>query len=198
MFALMAPAALLLAACPHASDPSSPSHTTSVSGAERTPAVELVLELRRNSAWHAELVNRDSRPIDIVMPGDGSSRGLRSPIVAWQRRTDDGSFEEVLAPGCGNYNALEPDGVVALLPGDSVTIPPIGLSYLPVPRNTVATVVLTYEHDPDMQWSDGAMNAHHGPTMSRVRACAPLSLRSNEVQVERDESGVLRLVDQEE
>src|SRR5262245_110834 len=68
----------------------------------------------------AHRVNKGKKPVTVVLPGDGSDVGWRTPVVRW------GKEERGTIRRCGNINRLKPEEVIELLPGQRVKLDWIG------------------------------------------------------------------------
>lgn len=176
-------AAWLLFACQHAS--SVPAGATPPSGPALDSPVELALERLPNRKWSASLINHGAEPVVVVLPGDGSSVGWRTPIVRWSVTGEAGEVEPWSGGRCGNVNPLAPDEVVTLEAGESVSLDRYGLLAPRLPKSGSVEVSLTYENVPDLEWQGLPLGRHDARAMVRVRASTPLSLRSNVVRFER-------------
>ena len=95
------------------------------------PLPPLVLELRLNASAdpvvELALVNRSSKPLKVVKPGDGSNEGWREPHVYWTAETRaPGGVWSPLAPRryarCGNYAPNWEKDVVDLAPGERLVL----------------------------------------------------------------------------
>lgn len=156
---------------------------------QRSPRIDLVLQLKPGMTWTARLVNRGEGAVEVVLPGDGSSDGWRTPIVRWTVVAEGESFAQLGGRRCGNINALQSDEVVTLRGGESVSIDRYGLFRPRLPESGSVSVSLSYENIPQLEWQGIALGPHDSASMSRVRASAPLSLTSNLVQFEIPSDG---------
>src|SRR5262245_43765851 len=59
------------------------------------------------------VVNHGGQEVILVEPGDGSDWGWRTPVIEWSSST------WFRGPRCGNVNALKPEDVFTLKPGES-------------------------------------------------------------------------------
>lgn len=180
----------LLAACtgsPHAGRRLQPA----------VPAAEMKLELvvpdeplglDSHSRIDARLTNASSQSVTVVLPGDGSEAGWRTPMISWsvvrtgpEAPSSENSSEKPVAR-CGNINPLRADEVVTLAPGESVSLGDwLGAPEFPSPGTY--RVVLTYENDPKREWSGIPLGEHDPDAMARVRASTPVDVRSQEATV---------------
>jgi len=63
--------------------------------------------------FSATISNRGQRVLTLVLPGDGSNGGDRTPIVRWEYGPAVVRSSKV----CGNYRPLQPGEVFTLHPG---------------------------------------------------------------------------------
>ena len=126
----------------------------------------------------AEVVNRSNKEIVLVRPGDGSDCGWRTPVLSWMV---EGVKPQRLAR-CGNINALKPNEVFLLKPGERASLGEwIGFPRLPGPGTY--TVRLRFENKPDLKWSGLPLGKHDEAAMARVKASTPAAAESNAVRI---------------
>src|SRR5438067_2030418 len=96
--------------------------------------------------WEVSIINHGQQAVTLVQPGDGSDCGWRTPVIEWVingkvegagrlieevSKADSPVRKPVLKPAClspdfarsdrcGNINALKPDEVFVLKPGERV------------------------------------------------------------------------------
>ena len=91
----------------------------------RGPA-ETVQVLGHALQLEAVLINRSSRPIKVVKPGDGSESGWREPYLFYTAERRKGEmWEQVPAQPifrCGLFNTNWPNDVVVLKSGESLPL----------------------------------------------------------------------------
>ncbi len=130
----------------------------------------------------ATLANRGSEPVVLVLPGDGSQSGDRTPItswniaVIWQSRSPEPEPEAVGA--CGNMNPLMSDEVITLQPGRSQLLEH-WVSLQPFRTPGTYSVQFTYRNDPDQKWKTDPSRRHNPEAMQRVRRSTACDLASN-------------------
>lgn len=93
------------------------------------------------------LRNEGATPVKVVLPGDGSEVGWRTPVVTWSATTPKGkpvTPKEVMR--CGMMNRIEASEIVTLAPGASHVIDH-WLSSPPFAPGTY-DVRLAYRNDP--------------------------------------------------
>ena len=133
--------------------------------------------------------NVGAHPVTLVAPGDGSESGWRTPTVSLSFLPVDSwkSHPAATASGpggrCGNINKLEPQEVFQLAPGEEKKIA-WGHLFGGRMKPGKYRVRMYYENIPDMKWSGLVMGGHDKGAMRRVRKSTPVSLVSNEVEVE--------------
>jgi hypothetical protein len=145
---------------------------------------ELAIELRADTPvirrgetprFTAHLVNRSVRPTTVVLPGDGSSDGWRTPVVRWSPPLQ-------LGGRCGNINALKAEEVITLGPGQRV---PLGWLGRPTLAGAGAhKVSVELEHIPDLQWSGIPLGKHDPGAMQKIRLREGFRAVSNVVEVQ--------------
>ena len=156
---------------------------------------ELRLELPpviRNTATDQALIrltNVGSAPVTLVKPGDGSDCRWRTPVIGWSVLPVDSLEQHPKEPPrrggarCGNINRLEADEIFVLQPGEEQVLKDwIAFPYRTPPG--IYRVVFYYSNVPEMKWSGLPLGNHDEEAMQRLRSSTPLSLVSNEVQVE--------------
>jgi hypothetical protein len=122
------------------------------------------------------LTNKDSVPVTVVLPGDGSDCGWRTPILTWTPAVK-------MDRTCGNINALRAREIVTLLPGKSVSLGEWIAPPAPT-RPGKHRFTLTYENKPGLAWRGVPLGQHDPAAMAKVKASTPLKVVSNTVEVE--------------
>ena len=136
---------------------------------------------------HASLVNESKAAVALVLPGDGSSVGWRTPIVGWSVLDADDRGTHPSAPPVernsrdGNINPLTAKELLTLEPGTSA---PLGdwLGSLSFPSPGAYRVILYYRNVPDLTWRGITLGQHDAAAMTQVGRTAPCSLVSNELR----------------
>jgi hypothetical protein len=161
--------------------------------AGKTPGPAIELELRRDpsgsrhlGSWPGatlRLVNRGSTPITVVEPGNGSPEGLRTPVLSWLVVNGRGEqVEQRPLVYCGTINPFEPEDLVRLDPGASVTFE----EYLGFPTLTGPPpfeVWVRYTNDPRMDWADEPLGPDV-PGRDDLWASTPCTALSNKLVVD--------------
>ncbi|HEX3315018.1 MAG TPA: hypothetical protein VHR72_09015 [Gemmataceae bacterium] len=153
---------------------------------EKQPPPKLRIELKTTTPkvgpgvpllFTADLVNDGKTPVTVVLPGDGSESGWRTPILRWK----PAATTKVLR--CGNINALKPGEVIQLAPGKRVSISEwIGGPPLSGPGKYAVSLEL--ENVPDLKWNGKPLGKHDPATMEKVRSSLPFKAVSNVVEIE--------------
>lgn len=127
----------------------------------------------------AAIVNRGKAPVTLVLPGDGSDYGWRTPVLKW--RVDGQVIKG--GPRCGNINALRPGEVFVLRPGERKELG----AWIGAPALLGAgkhRLTLEYANVPGLKWSGVPLGKHDAETMKRVQSSTAVRALSNAVMVE--------------
>lgn len=144
-------------------------------------APSLHLKVGQRPEIRAEVSNPGPDPAVLVMPGDRSDSGGRTPIITWMIRVvrrDGEPGREPITIGCGNINPLRSEEVFVLKQDESrdlgswVNLPPFRAP-------GVYEVQLKYENRPSLEWSGLPLAPHDADAMERVRNSTPCVLVSN-------------------
>lgn len=131
----------------------------------------------------AEIKHAGGEPALLVAPGDGSERGLRSPLVKWivEPVPGEGQADGVLRTvmPCGNINSLRPDEVFELKAGETRRLSGWDGSMFVKPGKYV--VRYEYENRPAMEWGGIVLGTHDEGAMARVRQSHACKLTSAEL-----------------
>jgi len=103
----------------------------------------IVLRRKEKLRVTARLTNNGTRPLTLVLPGDGSRMARRTPIVEWLF-TPSGKLSGF--EGCGNINELQSGDVFTLDPVNAFNHPQYNN-----PNTTIGNVnygKVTSAHDP--------------------------------------------------
>jgi hypothetical protein len=139
-------------------------------------AVTPVVPVGKQPVFSAELFNRSSKQITVVLPGDGSECGWRTPILTWNPPLK-------LGGRCGNINSLKTREVATLAPGQGLPLTEwIGAPILSRPGKH--KVSLNMENKPEMVWKGIPLGEHDPAAMVKVRSSTPFKVVSNVVEVE--------------
>jgi hypothetical protein len=132
-----------------------------------------VVKAGSDARFMAFFVNDGSDPVPVVLPGDGSEYGMRSPVVRWQPEWAGGRT--------GNFDSLRADEVRTLAPGERVEIKCHGGPVLPGPGTH--WVRLEVEHVPDLKWESVTLGQDDSATLASIRRMPPFKAVSNVVEV---------------
>lgn len=125
----------------------------------------------------AHLVNHGDSATTVVLPGDGSESGSRTPIVRWTP-----SFPSSGVRMCGNINALKAQEVQTLEPGERLKLDG-WIGGPSIDRPGTYTVSLELRHIPDMNWSGIPIGDHDSGALQRIRESRPFTAKSNSIEV---------------
>ncbi|HET9315135.1 MAG TPA: hypothetical protein VFQ51_06070 [Vicinamibacteria bacterium] len=127
-------------------------------------------------ALTAVLANAGPRALRLVLPGDGSLDGWRTPRIEWQFTP---TVDQVRLR-CGNVNALRAGEVFTLQPGESrvladwVTPDVMGEEY---------RARMVYANEPALAWHGLPLGRHDEAEMIRVGRTDRCRAVSNEITV---------------
>lgn len=137
-----------------------------------------------------QIRNTSKSNVSLVMPGDGSEVGMRTPVIGWSILSADSDDEHPKTPPrtpgarCGNTNALRMNEIFTLKPRETREFE------CRIDRPTGLTpgkyrIVFYYSNDPQMKWSGVPLGGEHDrEAMRRVKESTAVALISNEVQFE--------------
>jgi len=172
---------LLTVAC--SGDMGGSSHVVPLAPEANDGSAGLVIELRaerleyrvgESLRFEAELVNGGGTPATVILPGDGSDAGWRTPIVHW-------TPDQGLVLRCGNTDPLTADELMALLPGQRVALQFLGAPVFDKPGPCAVTLEL--EHNPTLNRSGFPLGVDDADTLERLRRLPAYRVRSNTLQV---------------
>ena len=135
-----------------------------------------VLSSGMSPLFVAHLVNDAAESITIVLPGDGSECGMRTPIVRWNPPRLEGRR-------CGNINALKADEIVTLGAGERIRLK--GWIQRPTLKEPgTHKVSLELENVPELEWRGEPLGQHSISAMERVRRTSAFKAVSNVVEIQ--------------
>lgn len=139
----------------------------------------IVLRPNQKLRMSARLTNNGPCAATLVLPGDGSRMGRRSPVVEWlftPGRKLPG-FE-----GCGNINALRQGEVFTLQPGETRELRD-WIEPLALPTARRFRAVMVYSNEPDLPFGGIVLHAHDEGELARFRKNDRCRLLSNEIEI---------------
>jgi hypothetical protein len=138
--------------------------------------------------------NTGEKSLDLVLPGDGSSSEMRTPIVKWAVRGADGPVKQTGIHMDATIGPLRPGEVIRLQSGQSREltewIPSIEIS-----AAGIYQISLRYTNDPYRVWAGAyrpprrilspfpSFRDHDSAEMKRVRTSTPCDLVSAPVEI---------------
>ncbi|MCA9588309.1 MAG: hypothetical protein KC657_23465 [Myxococcales bacterium] len=125
------------------------------------------------------LTNAGKAPVSLVVPGDGSEVGWRTPVISWSVTTPKGAPVAERGGGrCGMMNRIEASEIFTLAPGASRTI---GMWVAP-PNVAPGTynVQLRYRNDPSI----GARKGNADPAVvAKIAASSACDVTTPTIRV---------------
>ena len=177
---------LLLAGCLSSALPVEPSSLSSQAprGLSLKLSVESAsLRVMEQPKVKITISNQGRDPVVLVRPGDGSDREMRSPLTKWlvEPLPGEGDPKGILQVimDCGNINALRPDEIFTIAPGETETFRTNVWAVFSKPGKYRVRYV--YENRPSMEWKGIVLGQHDEEAMRRVRESTSCKLISNEV-----------------
>jgi len=123
------------------------------------------------------LTNTSEQPVQLVLPGDGSQVGWRTPILTWTAKSGGKPIAELAPARCGMMNAIEASEIFTLAPGASRTL----VEWLGWPRYAPGTYDLEvrYRNDPSL----GAHKASAAPDVAaKLASSGACDVTSNAIR----------------
>jgi hypothetical protein len=127
------------------------------------------------------LTHAGEETVTLVLPGDGSEVGWRTPTMTWQVWTPAGAPVSMSHSGrCGNMNALRPEEIFTLRPGERHDLGDwLGSPHLPPDTYVVQAI---YENDPKHAMGR-ALGRNDDTLVTRIRATTACRVASNAISV---------------
>ena len=145
----------------------------------RVEPPRVVVQAGRAPELTAYLTNTGTHSLTLVLPGDGSTSGWRTPTIEWILE-DNGRVPGF--PRCGNINTLQRGEVFTLAPGETRALGPwIHLPGLWAPGST--KVVMHYSNVPDLEWRGIPLGSHDRGEMHRVRRSDRCRIESSPIEI---------------
>jgi carboxypeptidase family protein len=130
------------------------------------------------------LQNTGRDTVTLVLPGDGSDCGRRTPLLEWNVRELGGPALDRMGIGvCGNINPLYANEVFKLAPGAQrkfTTMFPRNFRYQKSHRYQFR---LSYENRPAMEWHGLLIGVHDADALRLLRVSTPCKLVSNALEL---------------
>jgi hypothetical protein len=143
---------------------------------------------------HVVIRNTSEKSVDLVLPGDGSSSEMRTPIVKWAVLGADGPVKQTGIHVDATIDPLRPGEVIRLPSGQTREltewIPPIEIS-----AAGTYQISLRYTNDPYREWASvyrpprrilspfPSYVDHDSTEMKRVKSSTPCDLVSARVEI---------------
>lgn len=129
----------------------------------------------------AYLKNDGKRTLRLVMPGDGSIYGWRTPVIKWTSTPWDGSTDPI-GRGCGNINGISSGEVFTLEPGESRHL---NRWILPTffPGSATFRAAITYSNEPKLVWRGHPSPPHDQAELELVGKSDWCRVWSNEINI---------------
>jgi hypothetical protein len=137
----------------------------------------------------ATITNNGKAPVTLVLPGDGSESGWRTPLVGFSsiKMDKDKPRHPATVPlyrggRCGNINALKSNEVFTLAPGKSKDLS----GWIGSPQFTepgTCSVVFYYANDPTLKWRGVPLGKHDPDALKQVEKSYQCLLISNELKL---------------
>jgi hypothetical protein len=133
------------------------------------------------TSFRGTLTHEGDGTVTLVLPGDGSEVGWRTPIVTWQVWTPAGAPVTLSHSGrCGNINALRPDEIFTLRPGERHDLGDwFGSPDVPPDTYVVRAI---YENDPRREMRR-TLERNDEALLARIRATTACRVASNAISV---------------
>jgi len=143
---------------------------------------------------HVVIRNTGEKSLDLVLPGDGSSSGMRTPIFKWAVVGANGPVKQTGIHVDATIDPLQPGEVVRLQSSQTREIP----KWIPPIEISAAgtyQISLRYTNDPHREWASvyrpprrilspfPSFVDHDETEMKRVRTSAPCDLVSEPVEI---------------
>jgi hypothetical protein len=132
------------------------------------------------------LRNEGRDPVMLVLPGEGSDVGARTPLIDWEIRDKDGHrIQRDGALFCGQRNELNSEAVFQLAPHEERRFKSEIPETYPYEKGHKYLVTFKYENRPDMKWPPPSMAwAPDDPdAVQRLVNSTPCQLVSNTIEL---------------
>jgi hypothetical protein len=132
------------------------------------------------------LRNEGRNPVVLVMPGEGSDVGARTPVIDWEIRDKNGHrLERDGASFCGQRNELNSEAVFQLAPREERRFKSEIPETFLYEKGHKYLVTFKYENRPGMKWPPPSMAwAPDDPdAVQRLANSTPCQLVSNTIEL---------------
>jgi hypothetical protein len=135
----------------------------------------------------ATISNQGKQTVSLVVPGDGSDYGWRTPVIGWSVLADvKAKHPEIPAlskgPRCGNVNALTSEEVFDLDPKESKEFKG-GIFAPQLAEPGTYRIVFYYRNEPGLKWKGVPLGKHDEKAMKRAQESLPCAVRSSELVI---------------
>lgn len=144
-------------------------------------APSLHLKTGQRPEVRAEVFNPGPEPAVLVLPGNRSDSGDRTPIITWNVkvvRQDRDPGPEPIRLLCGNINPLRADEVFVLEQDERRELGQ-WVILRPFRAPGIYEVQLKYENRPGLEWRGLPLGPHDPDAMERLRKSTPCVVESN-------------------
>jgi hypothetical protein len=129
--------------------------------------------------------NQSKKPMTLVLPGDGSESGWRTPVIAWsvlqQEAAKHPKMPRLYEGGrCGNINALKRNEVFVLGAGESKNLGDWA-GFPSMAKPGAYRVVFYYTNEPTLKWQGLPLGQHDSEAMKLIQQSHQCTLVSNEL-----------------
>jgi hypothetical protein len=158
-----------------------PAKPTSSSCGLRATLREAPVRQMGDHRFAIDLKNESTHAVKLVLPGDGSEVGWRTPIITWKALKNGVAVPQEEGGRCGMMNPLKVEEVFTLGPGETKTIDE-WIGYLPYPAGTYEMRV-TYKNDPSLAEREGKGKAREDEVAKAFASTSPCEVTSNALSV---------------
>ncbi len=131
------------------------------------------------------LHNTDRDTVTLVLPGDGSYWGWRTPLMDWEVREAGGPpLKRTPLALCGNINPLRAGEVFRLPPGAQRKFTTAVPEYYRYGKSHRYQFRLSYENRPHLAWGGSPLGAHDPNALRLLQQSTPCKLLSNALELE--------------
>ena len=151
------------------------------------------------AAVTATITNIGHEMVSLVLAGDGSSEGWRTPVIKWSViPADDTKYRHAPPPTrrefrqCGNLDPMKPEQLVNLAPGKSMLVGcTYGFAWHGVRIPGRYSIRFYYRNDPALAWGDPS--SLDPQLMKQVSKTFECSLNSNDLVIHIEKARPIKL-----